>query len=237
MKTKLTWLIPVLLATQGWTHTAWSQTSYQSLDSISSEAQSFLTAAAQERTDGAVEVSINPLDRRLRLTECQQPLTLAMAPGARLRGATSVRVSCESDTPWSLYVTGNISVYGYALVTRRTLARGETLSSGDVQLVEKDLTNLYYGYFNRAEEVLGQQATRALPAGQVLTPNTIKPALLIRRGDQVTLMAEIGGIEVSMMGEALNDGIQGQRLRVRALNSKRVVEGQVVSANVVKVTL
>lgn len=236
MKSLKTALFISMLSLAGAAQPAWSQT-YQSHASITAAVQNFLTAEAQNRSDGQVAVEINPLDRRLQLTRCQQPLTITLAPGARLQGATSTRVSCPGNATWSIYVTGKISIYGYALVARRTLNRGETLSSSDVQLVEKDLTNLHYGFYSEVDEVLGQQATRALPAGQVLTPSSIKPPLLIRRGDQVTLMAEIGGIEVSMMGEALNDGIQGQRLRVRALNSKRVVEGQVISANVVKVTL
>lgn len=222
----LPWLMPV----------AWAEP-FQDHASIEQAARTFLTNAATERSQGKVEVSMNPLDRRLKLALCTQPLDVSLAPGAKLLGATSTRVSCASDTPWSLYVTGKISIYGYTLVTRRALNRGERLTAADVQSLEKDLSNLHYGYFTSAEEVLGQQTTRTLPAGQVLTPHLLKAPLLIRRGDRVTLMAEVAGIEVSMLGEAMNDGAQGQRLRVRALNSKRVVEGQVVSANVVKVTL
>lgn len=210
---------------------------YQSHESIISAAEGFLATEASSQNPGKVEVSMNPLDRRLQLGQCSRPLEASMAPGARLRGATSVRVSCQGDAPWSLYVTGKVSVISHILVARRTLRRGEQVSADAVQLVEKDISNLHYGFFRDPEKVLGQQATRALPAGSVLTPGVLKAPLLIRRGDRVTLLAKIGGIEVSMLGEAMNDGSAGQRLRVKALNSKRVVEGQVVSANVVKVTL
>jgi flagella basal body P-ring formation protein FlgA len=40
-----------------------------------------------------------------------------------------------------------------------------------------------------------------------------------------------------MAGEAISDGSRGERIRVRALNSRRIVDCVVVSAGVVKVTL
>jgi flagella basal body P-ring formation protein FlgA len=51
------------------------------------------------------------------------------------------------------------------------------------------------------------------------------------------LVSGQGPIQVEMLGEAVNDGARGDRVQVRALNSQRIVEGWVVSASVVKVTL
>lgn len=209
----------------------------QSHTSILEAVQTFLQTQAEQQFSGRVETRISPLDKRLKLAACASSLDVSLAPGAKLIGATSARVSCPSGASWSIYVTGKISVFSYTLVSRRALARGTLVTAADLQLVEQDLSRLYYGYLSDPQRALGKELTRAIPAGQVLTPSLLRAPLVVRRGDRVTLQARIGGLDVSMQGEALSDGAQGQRLRVRALNSKRVVEGQLISANVVKVTL
>lgn len=210
----------------------------QSHTSILEAVRTFLQTQAEQQFSGRVETRLSPLDKRLKLAACASSLDVSLAPGAKLIGTTSARVSCPRDTTsWSIYVTGKISVFGYTLVSRRALARGTLVTAADLQLVEQDLSRLYYGYLSDPQRAQGKELTRAVPAGQVLTPSLLRAPLVVRRGDRVTLQARIGGLDVSMQGEALSDGAQGQRLRVRALNSKRVVEGQLISANVVKVTL
>jgi flagella basal body P-ring formation protein FlgA len=65
----------------------------------------------------------------------------------------------------------------------------------------------------------------------------IKVPLLVKRGDRVRLVSGEGPIQVEMLGEAIEAAARGDRVRVRALDSKRIVEGWVVSASVVKMTL
>jgi flagella basal body P-ring formation protein FlgA len=210
---------------------------FQSHASILEAARGYLETQAAQQHAGRVEVNLRRLDSRLNLQPCGADLHVELAPGAQLKGATSVRVSCLKGANWSLYVTGKIAVFGKTLITRRSLSRNEQLGRDDVQVVERDLSDLHYGYLDSPEQAVGMQMTRALPAGQILTPQLVKAPKVIERGDRVTLMAESGGITVRMRGEALADGAQGERLRVRALNSKRIVEGLVLSAGVVKVTL
>jgi flagella basal body P-ring formation protein FlgA len=146
-------------------------------------------------------------------------------------------VRCPDSAEWTVYVSANIEVFGTALVTTRSLARGTPLASDDVKAVETELTKLGHGHLQSSEEIQGMATLRTLPAGTVLTPSMLKAPRIVRRGDRVTLVSGQGPIQVEMLGEAINDGARGDRVRVRALNSQRVVEGWVVSASVVKVTL
>ena len=50
--------------------------------------------------------------------------------------------------------------------------------------------------------------------------------LIVRRGDRVTLLAKSNTIEVRMEGEALSDGSQGDRIRVKNLRSRQTIEGE-----------
>lgn len=204
---------------------------------IVAAAQSFLEQASRGQHSGRVEVRVGRLDPRLRLTRCTQPLQTSQADGARLAGRTSVVVSCPDTANWTIHVSAEIEAYGHALITTRSLARGTSLAPTDVHSVETKLSDLGHGHLRSVDEIQGMATLRALPSGTVLTPSMLKAARLIRRGDRVVLVSGQGPIQVEMLGEAVNDGARGDRVRVRALNSQRIVEGWVVSASVVKVTL
>ncbi|WP_297526491.1 flagellar basal body P-ring formation chaperone FlgA [Thiohalobacter sp.] len=222
------------LALAGWTVAA---PAAQDLAAIRASAEALLLEQASAHHSGRVEVRIGRLDPRLKLAPCRQPLEARLPDGARLIGRSSVQVSCPDLPGWSLYVTGQIDVFQKMLVTRRAIARGETLSRDDLVLAERNLARLQGGGFDDPAEILGKVAVRALPAGTPLRPALVRGRKLISRGDRVTLVADQGGIQVRMQGEAVSDGRAGERVRVRALSSRRIVEGRVAGAGVVKVTL
>lgn len=222
------------LALAGWAAAA---PAVQDLEAIRASAEALLLEQAAAHHSGRVEVRIGRLDPRLNLAPCTRPLQARLPEGARLIGRSSVQVSCPDLPGWSLYVTGQIDVFQKMLVTRRPVARGETLDRDDLVLAERNLARVQGGGFDEPAEVVGKVAVRALPAGTPLRPTLVRGRKLISRGDRVTLVADQGGIQVRMQGEAVSDGRAGERVRVRALSSRRIVEGRVAGAGVVKVTL
>ncbi|MCY1411705.1 flagella basal body P-ring formation protein FlgA [compost metagenome] len=59
----------------------------------------------------------------------------------------------------------------------------------------------------------------------------------MRRGDAVMIRARSSRVNVVMPGEALADGVPGQQIRVRNLQSQRVVKARVVEPGTVEVGL
>ena len=180
---------------------------------------------------------IGRLDSRLKLAECGKPLEATLAPGAKLLGSTSVQVRCPGPTAWSIYITGHVAVFGKILTAAQPLPRGTMLEPAMLRLVEHDLSKARFGYFRRPEEVNGMLLARPVQAGAIITPGVLKARRLIRRGQQVTLVAQRGGLAVKMKGKAMADGARGEVIRVQAVNSRRIVEGEVLAPGVVKVTL
>ena len=54
----------------------------------------------------------------------------------------------------------------------------------------------------------GHRLKRSLPVGTALTVDMLTPDLLVRRGQQVTVIAASGPVEIRAQGLALNDGAQ-----------------------------
>ena len=234
LRTRTPWLLGILMAISA---TLCNADDFQSQEAILSTARAYLEAEQLAALGRGGEVEMGRLDPRLRLAACGGKLEACLPPGAQAMGNTTVGVRCATPGGWTLYVSARIVVRGQVLVTTRPLARGEVLTEDRVQLVERDLASLPRGYFEEAGPVLGQQARRHLAADTVLNPQLIEAPRLVRRGEEVTLVTGSGGFLVRSRGQALADGSAGDLIQVRSRDSRRVVEGRVQAAGVVKVTL
>jgi flagella basal body P-ring formation protein FlgA len=58
----------------------------------------------------------------------------------------------------------------------------------------------------------------------------------VKRGQHVTLLAAVGGLEVRAAGVAMNDAAAQGRVRVQNISSNRIVEGVVESPDVIRIT-
>jgi flagellar basal body P-ring formation protein FlgA len=208
-------------------------------DIILQAAASFMTIEAQNAHGDGFEVSVSPgrLDPRLRLRRCEDGLHAFLGPGSRMAGNTTVGLRCAGPVAWTLYVPVRISVHGQVLVLTRPLPRGTLIDESQVRLERHDVGSLSGGYLSDIEAARHMVLRRALPAGTVLTPQMVEPPRLVQRGQRVTLMAENPTVTVRVAGEALGDGALGDRVQVRNLTSRRVVEGTVLSHGVVGVNM
>lgn len=188
-------------------------------------------------SDGRIEFTVGHLDSRLRLHPCDLPLDVFYPPGGRRTGHATLGVRCAGPKPWKLYIPISIKIYRPVAVAQRALVRGEILNEEDIALVDKDVSRLGFGYIVDIANVMGKEARRSVSAGAVITPNHLAAPHIVERGQTVVILANAGGIEVRMTGEALADGALNERIQVRNKQSRRIVEGIVSAPGVVKVLL
>ncbi|RME35284.1 MAG: flagella basal body P-ring formation protein FlgA [Gammaproteobacteria bacterium] len=187
--------------------------------------------------EGRLEIEAARLDPRLRLPACGVPLE-AFAPPSRGSGNRRlIGVRCAAPSSWSIYVPVRVALYREVLVTRSALPRGHVITARDLERVSKDIYRLHQGFFTDPGRVVGMVTRAPLLAGRVLTDSQLEPRVVIERGARVLLVAKDGSIEVRMAGVALADGVAGERIRVRNLRSRRVVQGKVIDARTVRVGL
>ena len=184
---------------------------------------------------GKVQVEVGSLDSRLKLTACDQPLQTYDSPNGLRGGRGVVGVRCEGSKPWKLYVPVRIAVLEQVVTSRRPVVRGHTLSAADVMLSEVDTSGLHKAYFTRIEDVIGLRTKRSVGGGKTLHAGLLRREQLVKRGSQVEIVANAGGLHVTMRGKALADGGRGDRIRVKNLNSGRVITGTVSGRGMIQV--
>lgn len=211
----------------------------QPLDEVRGAAQALIQSQAEnpaKATGRQAIATAGYLDARLRLMRCTGPLTASRPPGSTLAARTTVGVSCTQGASWTVYVPVLLESEGPVLVTKRTVARGSAIGTTDVESQVLRVPGLATHYVATTEELAGRHAKRALPPGTVVSNDELATNVLVKKGQQVTLLAAIGGIEVRANGKALADGGSADRIRVQNLNSSRIVEGWVESADIVRIT-
>lgn len=206
----------------------------QSLDAIGRAAERALRAQVDPSTTG-VELEAAPLDPRLRLDPCSSPLE-AQAPLPRPgQSRALVRVSCPRGAAWTLNVPVDMRRRVDVLVMKRAAARGETLGLNDVTVQSRVLPGLASPYVGSVADLADRVTRRPIPSGMAVSADALAAALLIRRGQNVTLAAMGSGIEVRAPGIAMADAAPKQRVRVQNLYSLKIVEGVADTDGVVRV--
>ncbi|CAK0758601.1 flagella basal body P-ring formation protein FlgA [Gammaproteobacteria bacterium] len=212
--------------------TAGSAQNIQSLDSITTAVTAFLSTLRGESKSPPV-ISVDSLDPRLRLSMCDTPLEVSLAPGARSTGRMVVMVRCSSPRPWSVYVPAKIAMPVFVVVAARPLLRDQVITPADIAVEQRDSSDLPAGYLTDPNQILGKSLTRPAAAGSILIPGQTRNPIVIRRGERVTLLIQSTGLTVRSMGVALADAGAGDRISVRNESSRRIVEGIVEKAGVV----
>jgi flagellar basal body P-ring formation protein FlgA len=234
MQKYFAWLF--LLVGVALAHTRAQAAGYQSLSSIQAAAEQHLRQLLP--ADGStLYIKATALDDRLRLAACPAPLDAFLPSGANISARVTVGVRCNQGTQWTLYTPVSIESEAPMLVLNKALARGAMIGSQDVDTRVQRIAGVVSDSLKSLGEISGKRLKRDLPAGTVLSPAMLEPELLIRRGQQVTMIARLAGIEVRSQGVALSDGRASSRIQVKNLNSAKVVEGLVDSNSVVRVEL
>ncbi|WP_035373236.1 flagellar basal body P-ring formation chaperone FlgA [Pseudoduganella violaceinigra] len=150
------------------------------------------------------------------------------------RGIARMRfvVVCPSLQGWryEFLVKGKVSAK--VAVAATDLMSGKILSPLDLLQERHDIT-LIPDAFSDPGELGGMAARRSIRAGEVLRQNMLVAPQLVKRGDQVRIVARREQIEVSMAGEALDNGSRGAVIRVKN-SSGNQIRARVIEAGTVE---
>jgi flagella basal body P-ring formation protein FlgA len=114
------------------------------------------------------------------------------------------------------------------LVASRDLLRGAALTPSDARSERRDVFSLGGVALCQPSELDGRRAARWLPAGAPLTDASTEPIPLVKKGQQVTVTVIAAGLTLSASALALEDGADGQTIRLRNPVSNQQFTARVV---------
>ncbi len=141
------------------------------------------------------------------------PITAIVRRGDRVLRRGVVTVQVETRAPvW---------------VARRSLSRGEVIGREDLEQVDGDQHALRGARVLEADDAVGRRTRRAVRVGQAIRAHWVEDVPLVNRGKRVRLVFHAGSLRIEAAGEAREDGTAGEQVRVRNLESRRELVGEV----------
>jgi flagella basal body P-ring formation protein FlgA len=211
-------------------------TGSESREVIRAAAERLIRAQLSGATQNIYVHAADP-DARLHLAHCAAPLSASLLAGVQLGARSEVRVSCTAQgTPWAIYVPVNIESDVNVLVLREGAVRGARLTPEQVATETRHVSGLPTGYITNVNGLQHYTLARSAPPGTALTADLMAADFVVRRGQDVTLIAQGPGISVRATGKALEDGREGGQVHVQNLASQKVVQGVVDGNGTIQVT-
>ena len=204
---------------------------------------------AQTRKVKPDQVTLAPLDSRVKVRACDQALSMDLP----FSNAETVRVRCAQPV-WQQFV--RVSVAGMApdmavqakaqvkpevppappkrwiLVAKVPLQRGMLLNETHVLREEVDTSNMPVNVLEQASEVMHAEVVRDVRPGTPLRSQDIRPTVLVKRGQMVLLsVVQAQGFQISARVEAMQDGRFGEQIKLKNRDSGRELSGRVQGPN------
>ena len=145
----------------------------------------------------------------------------------------AVRVDIQDRTPLTITLNYNIRLYRNVVIVGQGIGAHEMIAPEALHLERLEVGRLTGGYFTELAEVAGYAAKRSLAPGMVIAKSMLEKPLLIKRGAMVAILAEAGSLQVTAQGEALQDGRNGQLIRVMNIQSRKIILAQIIDGNTV----
>jgi flagella basal body P-ring formation protein FlgA len=163
---------------------------------------------------------------------CAQPVTVEPAETRQLARLRFI-ARCPDPGGWRYEYLARAKLSALVAVAAAPVAANQPLTEEQVTVERRDVSNLA-DPISKPADAVGQTSRRMLRAGDILRTSQLAAPLLVKRGDQVLMLARRDGIEVSTSGEALDAGSRGAAVRVRNGASGQVLRMRVTGAGTVE---
>ncbi|GGA65537.1 flagella basal body P-ring formation protein FlgA [Neiella marina] len=230
-------LLTVLILTVGCVTSFTSRAAF-SLDDLRQQVREFIESQVESNDTTRWEIGIRGLDPRIKLADCPNDLSFKVSGNKQAISRNStIHTQCiaeSGDVIWSLYVPTQIKKLQAAVITTTAIASGHVLEEADVAIEYRDTFSLRGGYFTDPSEVLGSKSRQSVSANQVIRKRSL---CQVCKGEDVIIEAAGSGLRIKTEGLALNNGTQGDTIRVQNKRSGRKINAVVVATGKVQIKI
>jgi len=196
--------------------------------------QRHLREAANATADWSVEVELTAEQARA-VVECGSKLT-ASGGAAPWTGEQPFELLLgDGAQPAALQITAAVSLPPSIVVLKLALGRGTVLQEDDLELLPLPSGGREGEFFTTLEEAIGLETTQAVAAGQALSAAMVRPPLLVRRGEAVTVYVRARGVRVRTVARARGDGAEGETITVESMTDRKTYLVRVTGVQEVEV--
>ncbi|HNQ92133.1 MAG TPA: flagellar basal body P-ring formation chaperone FlgA [Alphaproteobacteria bacterium] len=149
---------------------------------------------------------------------------------------TAVIAAPSADNPVkTLSLSGVIDKVQNVPVLRSSLKAGDIISAADIDWVPVNVRNTVYDTIVDADAMIGKTPARSVEAGAPMRERDLISPQLVKRGDEILIQFNSGSMTLTAKGKAMQNGAEGDLIRVVNLSSNQSLRGVVKGDKLVSV--
>lgn len=133
-------------------------------------------------------------------------------------------------------LTGRVYPMVAVPVLERRMTAGDEIRPSDVTTMRIRANLAGRGVVLSPDEIVGMSPRHMIAPQSMIRTHEIEPFLLVKRGSRVTMTYWTDTMRLSAAGRALDDGAEGDVIRVENLNSSKTVDATVIGSGHVSVS-
>jgi flagella basal body P-ring formation protein FlgA len=134
-----------------------------------------------------------------------------------------------------LRFTGSLTETFEAVVPIREIAQGQVIKASDVAIERRPKSSSTPTTLTTVDQAQGLSTKHALHAGQVIRQADVAKPELVGRGDTITIVFQVPGITLTILGKAVEPGALGDVISVVNAQSKHTIQATVIGPGRVSV--
>lgn len=112
---------------------------------------------------------------------------------------------------------------------------GDVIAASDIDYIEMRAPDITSSMMTDAARLIGQTPRRGIAALKPVTASDVRMPMIVKKGDLVTMVLKSSAISLTAQGRAMDNGAEGEAIRVMNNSSKQVVDAIVTGAQTVSI--
>ncbi len=132
-------------------------------------------------------------------------------------------------------VSGKFYVLGDIYVPVRPIDKGEVIVPDMLKIISVRMNRVKPMFVTEKSKLINKEAKRHLKEGKMISDRDIGPKILIKKNDLITLVYKTDNMQITVRGQARQDGAKGDKIEVENTKSKKILIGIVEDADTVNI--
>ncbi len=184
-----------------------------------------------------VELGRMPVDQWVPRKRNEIVLDVSLVDPNKDRGNIELIVTARSNVVplFKVSVIFKVRVFQNVVIVKRKIGRHQRLTRENMFLGKREITGMHDLSFSSVDDLTDKVAIRTILPNAIITENIVEIPPTVQKGSVVKLYIEANNFSIVTKGLAQEAGRTGEVIKVRNLDSKKVIYGKVVGPERVQI--
>ena len=117
---------------------------------------------------------------------------------------------------------------------KRSLEKNDIINLNDIEMVTVE-QKYHTSFYSNLKELVGRKLKKNLKMGQILHPRHLFEKFDVNNGDVISIVSNVGNASVIVSGEAQDSGNLNDLIKVKNLESGKIVKGYIKKNKIIKI--